>query len=251
MKKHPKSYTLDIASPCGEEWAGMDRVTGGRYCQRCEKSVLDLSGHSDIDLVRAIEAEGGVHCARLRVGQLDRPIQGMGERSMQSGLGRAAAIGGLLLLSSGLAAQDATRLPQHRVVQEAVEAGGVEQEEPSTGGPSRIIQGKISDAMGYDLIGCAVVLMDTGSGVSADIEGFFQIEVPDSLESDEVRLHFSYIGHESKEVLVRLTDAVVSVDVQLDYAPIDASEIEVVIGRVCVEKSKARKKRKRRKSKGS
>lgn len=35
---------FEITSPCEERWEAMEARDGGRYCGRCEKTVIDLTG---------------------------------------------------------------------------------------------------------------------------------------------------------------------------------------------------------------
>jgi hypothetical protein len=55
-----------IPEPCTEDWNAM--IGGGtrRFCERCSKSVIDLSGLSEAELMRVVD-RGESACVQLRV----------------------------------------------------------------------------------------------------------------------------------------------------------------------------------------
>lgn len=84
-----------------------------------------------------------------------------------------------------------------------------------------MISGQVKDANGEPLIGAAVVIEGTTSGVSTDAEGRYAIQVP---TADAV-LTFSYVGTKSQSLTVG-TRTVIDVTLQ----PEDALDTVVVIG---------------------
>jgi hypothetical protein len=73
MKKH--SYTFKIDKPCSESWDKMTATEKGKFCQSCEKEVVDFSSLSDEEMIRVIEKSKGNICGRAKKTQLDRKIQ--------------------------------------------------------------------------------------------------------------------------------------------------------------------------------
>jgi|TARA_B110000908_G_scaffold67775_1_gene81889 hypothetical protein len=62
----------------------------------------------------------------------------------------------------------------------------------------KIITGKILDANGISLPGVNVLLKNTSKGVITDFDGHYSIQV----DSDKALLVFSYLGFQTKEILV-------------------------------------------------
>ncbi len=73
MKKH--SYTFSIPKPCSESWQNMSVTDKGKFCQSCEKEVIDFSVLTDEQIVKLIEKSTGKLCGRFKSTQLNRPVQ--------------------------------------------------------------------------------------------------------------------------------------------------------------------------------
>jgi hypothetical protein len=57
-----------IPEPCTERWDQMERTAEGRYCQKCEHSVIDLARLTRREAERRIAKETGSYvCVRLAV----------------------------------------------------------------------------------------------------------------------------------------------------------------------------------------
>lgn len=75
-----------------------------------------------------------------------------------------------------------------------------------------LVTGTVTDAMGETIIGANVIVKDTkGLGVITDIDGNYKIKV-----KEFQTLVFSYIGHESHEVLVKGDKSVINVQLKQD-----------------------------------
>ena len=72
----PGAMQLTIDSPCDEPWDSMEPRSGGRFCQRCQHTVLDLSKMTRAQAERVIRAtpEGERICINMAVDPLDAPI---------------------------------------------------------------------------------------------------------------------------------------------------------------------------------
>ncbi|GAA4447186.1 TonB-dependent receptor [Ravibacter arvi] len=87
--------------------------------------------------------------------------------------------------------------------------------------PDRTIRGTIKDESGEPLPGVSILVKGTQTGTTSNIDGTFQIEVPETPSN----LVFSFVGYESKEIVVgpeSVLDVVLKVDVK------SLSEIVVV-----------------------
>ena len=47
-----KKFQLQIPEPCHESWEKMNPVEQGRFCNSCQKAVIDFTGMSDAQLNR-------------------------------------------------------------------------------------------------------------------------------------------------------------------------------------------------------
>jgi hypothetical protein len=46
-----ESFQIQIPTPCGENWERMDRGEQGRFCQHCQKTVVDFTGMTDAEVL--------------------------------------------------------------------------------------------------------------------------------------------------------------------------------------------------------
>jgi len=72
MKK--KSFQLKIEEPCHENWNAMTNSEQGRFCQSCEKEVIDFTHLSDRAIAQTFKKAKGNVCGRFHDFQLNRPI---------------------------------------------------------------------------------------------------------------------------------------------------------------------------------
>ncbi len=62
---------------------------------------------------------------------------------------------------------------------------------------SRPVSGTVRDASGVPILGAQVVVEGTTLGTTTDVEGHFQLDVPNA---DEAVLTVSFIGYESQQI---------------------------------------------------
>lgn len=80
--KRPQSIQINIPQPCHEDWDKMTPQEQGRFCDSCQKCVVDYRWHSDEQLLEALGNSSNQNtCGRFRASQLDRVIFRPGKRS--------------------------------------------------------------------------------------------------------------------------------------------------------------------------
>src|SRR5262245_55344133 len=73
MSKH---IQLSIADPCHENWENMSPSEKGRFCDSCQKQVVDFSNMSDSQIAAFFKKPStGSVCGRFYNDQLDRNIE--------------------------------------------------------------------------------------------------------------------------------------------------------------------------------
>jgi predicted house-cleaning NTP pyrophosphatase (Maf/HAM1 superfamily) len=66
---------IHIPKPCSESWEQMAPRAHGRYCNACEKTVVDFTRMSDAELIAFLKNSADqTTCGRLRNDQIDRPL---------------------------------------------------------------------------------------------------------------------------------------------------------------------------------
>ncbi len=84
-----------IDEPCHEDWQGMERVSDGRYCGRCEQRVIDASRMTESQLAKLFDKAPDGLCAQLRV-----DADGNGVFRPERRPPRPQRTGGLVLVSA-------------------------------------------------------------------------------------------------------------------------------------------------------
>ncbi|MCD0489931.1 carboxypeptidase-like regulatory domain-containing protein [Pedobacter sp. MC2016-14] len=69
-----KKLQLIVSNPCSENWNEMQADGDQRYCNSCEKHIVDLSMKSDAELIQFFKKKKGSVCGRLLSSQLNREL---------------------------------------------------------------------------------------------------------------------------------------------------------------------------------
>lgn len=69
-----KKLQLILTNPCSENWDEMQPSKAGRFCDKCEKHIVDLTSKSDAELIDFFKKKPKNVCGKLLPTQLDRDI---------------------------------------------------------------------------------------------------------------------------------------------------------------------------------
>lgn len=70
-----QSIQISIPQPCYEDWNNMTPQQQGRFCDNCQKCVVDFMRFTDVQLYRFIAEHNGQEiCGRLKPWQLNRKV---------------------------------------------------------------------------------------------------------------------------------------------------------------------------------
>lgn len=83
---------ISIPKPCSQNWQEMTLVEKGRFCDSCQKTVIDFSKHSDTAILKEI-ANNEHLCGRFMSNQLDRILVLRNEKSLVWKWGIASFLG--------------------------------------------------------------------------------------------------------------------------------------------------------------
>ncbi len=75
MTNETNFFSLRIKKPCTENWEAMTPVEKGRFCDSCQKTVVDFSSMSESDIIQFFQNYAGDKkqiCGRLQAGQEKR-----------------------------------------------------------------------------------------------------------------------------------------------------------------------------------
>ncbi len=72
--RNKKTYIIQIPKPCNEGWDKMTQNEKGRFCERCEKTVVDFSNKSDSEIIQLIKNSDTKICGHFRGNQINREM---------------------------------------------------------------------------------------------------------------------------------------------------------------------------------
>jgi len=191
-----KKIQLSIPEPCHENWNQMLPDEKGRFCNACQKTVLDFTSMSDRQLAQFFKNYSGSVCGRMQQDQLMRDIQIPKKRipwlryffqfsipallvsAKASAQGKIAVIKNEVACKVGETRTGKLAVPQAKAVEE------------------KIISGNVTDENGKPLYGATVYFRNTHIGVSTDSAGNFKIKAL----SDSTPLMVSMVGYMTREV---------------------------------------------------
>lgn len=102
-----KKFTLEIISPCSENFDKMISDTSGSFCNSCAKNVIDLSRKTNSEVAKFIaENKDKNICARLKRTQLNEEFE-YSEFSKINSL-KYAAVAASILITSNIVGQEKT-----------------------------------------------------------------------------------------------------------------------------------------------
>ena len=71
-----KKLQLQVPTPCHENWENMTATDKGRFCDSCQKQVIDFSNKSDREIAMFFKKpSSGSVCGRFMEDQLNRDIE--------------------------------------------------------------------------------------------------------------------------------------------------------------------------------
>lgn len=207
-----KQFQLNIPEPCQESWDRMKPTGCGRFCDSCQKTVVDFTTMNDQQLALFFKKNTASVCGRVRKDQLSKdfsippkPIPWL--RHLLK-----VVIPALLFSNKGYT-QGAIRKVVPATSQSPVK---VQNDEVIIGDSirTRFITGDVRDQNGNGLAGASVIIHGTPIGAVADEHGFFRLKLPDSKK--KVYLYISYVGFNAKQVSCELNDADTETYITLD-----------------------------------
>lgn len=178
---------IDIIEPCYKSWKEMQPGCKGRFCNVCQKVVVDFATMTDTAIIDYLaEHRNQSICGRVRESQTNRPLvyerkQRQTRFSIVGVLGRIAA---LMVLAPGNAVLAQT-LKQHKVATHASVSRSGKQTSPSH---HNILRGRlVNKQVGTPAIGVPISAM--GKIALTNSKGYFQFIIPGNYKEDTIAIN--------------------------------------------------------------
>ena len=201
MSKH---IQLGIPMPCHENWDKMKPADKGKYCDSCQKQVIDFTKMNDAQLIQFFrKPSAGSVCGRFMNQQLDRPIEIPKKRVpwvkyfFQFTLPafllslKASAQGEVIVMKNTTVIKPPSQGEIVGLIVEKIEV-------PKFGE----IRGVVIDENGTGIPYASVFIKGTTIGTAADSAGSFNLSYPGF--EKQVVLVSSCVGFETNEAVVNV-----------------------------------------------
>lgn len=237
-----KRIELAIPVPCQQRWQSMKPKESGRFCDSCQKTVVDFTAMTDQQIGAYFSNQPKNVCGRFTAGQLNRDVV-LAQNISNSGLKQrwlGLMTAGLLSWSS--APGQSTQVPEQNVlIRERVTPELPAQNEPreqyettAAKDSTWVIEGKvIAEADKAPLPGATIVLNETQQTIMADANGLFKLTLP-SDQNNKLMLRVSSIGYVTQEITVNSAQKL-SLAISLAEDSVALGQV-VVVGTVCASK---------------
>lgn len=196
-----KKFNLSIPAPCHERWEQMAPVEQGRFCNSCQKTVIDFTNMTDQQLAAYFKKPIGNVCGRFAPDQLERDITVPTKRIPWLRYFFQFTLPAFLL-SLKAAGQKTERVEKVNVICKVGDTSikkTLQEASPICG-----LSGKVIDDKGNPIPFASVFIKGTEQGTACDAEGSFRLSYQQALP---FTLQISAIGFQAKEYLVSDTNA--------------------------------------------
>jgi hypothetical protein len=207
---------LSIPQPCSQNWDEMSITDKGRFCDSCNKTVIDFTNYSDQQLADFFKRSKAHTCGKFRNDQLEKPLytlQSSQNRSLPQLLVSAAlAIGAINNANASGKQKDHTAI--HAVWNTEKEG---EKNNSTTGGDSaQVVSGRIIDRdTRLEVPGATVIVEGGRMAVTADVNGVFKLVIPDHVTTDTIQLTVMHTHYFNQTVKCAAGDLPMNITIEL------------------------------------
>lgn len=186
-------HQITVPKPCHENWNRMTATQKGKFCNSCNKEVIDFTKLTDLEITNKI-SKGSNICGRFKEAQLDRDLNIL-QKSNISKVVASLALVSVISVTEPI-------IPQTNI--QAIEVVNKQGEIVFISKNSKekfiTIKGNIRDKSG-SLPSVSILLKESNIGVETDFDGNFSIKIPNK-KRKSIILIISYLGYKTEEINV-------------------------------------------------
>lgn len=190
---------IKIPNPCSQRFDNFSKTEKGGFCRSCQKEVIDFRTMSPNEISNYFLNNPGKSCGIFKSNQLT-PSEIFHRKAKFSSFLTLGLVGFLGISFPGLA-----QTPPSSSMEQAPADNTVISKNDTISLPKRTIKGKVISYYWKEkqsLSGATVQIKGLPIGTTADIEGNFELDVPDSVKSQKIILLVSFVGFKIKEVSI-------------------------------------------------
>ncbi|RBQ08700.1 hypothetical protein DRW42_08305 [Pedobacter miscanthi] len=205
------NFKIQISNPCHEKWGDMIDNNMGKFCNSCQKSVVDFTNFSDSDLQNWFIKNQGNSCGRFKSEQLDRLIHGKSNYTISKFKPSLIAASLFAFLSLPKLSKGETIKPSMVQTARAIINFDEKLGDEKLSDSIRVIRGKITDKDKTALQWASIHILGGKSSCSTDIKGEFSLTYPIYEKNESKELEIRFIGFKNKVVKIKPTDSYVNI----------------------------------------
>ena len=233
-----KKMQIQLPAPCNEGWSRMSPAEQGRFCNSCQKVVIDFTGMSDAQLVAFFKKPSSSVCGRFNKDQLERELTIPGKRMPWLKYFLQLLVP-TFLFACKARTQGTPRLMGDTILIETKkdlkDKNGNNREERID---LRKIKGMVTDEKGIGIPYASIGFKGTNRGVLTDEKGNYKIDIGDMKSSVLV---VASVGFNTIEIHI---DSVKTADYNIRLMPVERMfEGEFVVTTSCYKERKKLRKR--------
>ena len=197
-----KKFQLRVPEPCHENWNKMTPVDKGRFCDSCQKAVVDFTGMSDAQLIAYFKKpSAGSVCGRFYNDQLERDFDMQRKRLPWLKYFFQFAIP--VFLTGFKSYSQGKPMLKENIVSVCADTSADKVILGSLIPLTRSkIKGKVIDEDGQGIPYATVVIKGTKGGTISDSNGIFQLENP--ADEKKITITASCVGYTAAEKQINL-----------------------------------------------
>ena len=197
-------YKLQIENPCQENWQDMIPKGRGRFCDSCDKTVIDFTQSCNQEIFRFLQNKKGNTCGRFNEDQMNRFFEAYQNHPW------VLPVAGSISLLSMLFAQEISKAQNSETVRKVSKVELVEftldkvvlSSDDTIVETNIYLNGVVKDINQEPMPYCNVMLYNDSvlvNGLHTDFDGRFRFEIPQNMYNDSLRFTVSFVGYSHYE----------------------------------------------------
>ncbi len=188
-----QTIKLNIENPCHENWDNMLEEEKGKFCQACQKSVVDFSRMTNEQIIDFINSTNEKICGRIAKHQLNVPISNY--RNVKTPFFNRYVAGFVLALGLYYPATSQNTKPANEKVQTMGEISV--RNKPALNKPLLIRGRLIHEKTKKPIAGALVTIAGSDKTTTSDKQGNYSIYVPVEFQNESLELVITKAGYET------------------------------------------------------
>lgn len=207
------SQQIHLPSPCSQNPRNFTRIGRGGFCQSCQKEVVDFRQMHQLEILEFLKINSKKGCGIFHPHQLNS--EEIPFKKVKFPIFWALGFLGITGFTFPVAAQT----PVTPFIEQNPIIDSVNTKADNASMLKKTIKGLVFSYHFKEkdpLPGAMIGIKGHSIGAKTDIDGYFELEVPDSINSEKITLQISFVGFKTKEI-----------DIFQSQLPVQLGEIEL------------------------